>query len=366
MIAATALLLVGLGAAAAGQQQLHVDPAGGSDGSGGGGASAPLRSVAAALHRLRAVGSRDGGRSIVLHSGRHAPFALDARDSGLSIEGAPGAAPSVSGGVRISEGWRRAAATGAPSDLWQAPTPHGLPLARQIYIGGLRANRTKLWWPPGKWVVQGSSLISADPHALCLLKQQNPKSSPLELVWTGGCKEKAPHCAAGQHSYREARCPVASIEPGVTGGVIVTVAEPCFSRARELSSCGVPSAIENGKGQMLGELGTWAVQPGSFFFDPAAASLLYQAPPGWDPATSEVILPVNQTLLRVASGATDLSFHGITFEHGSWATPNLPAGFVDDQAGVQVGTPTPHGVPFIETVNKTIDAHVQHCRTRRH
>jgi hypothetical protein len=59
----------------------------------------------------------------VLHSGRHAPFALDARDSGLSVEAAPGAAPSVSGGVRIDQGWRRAAGAG---NLWQASPRAGL------------------------------------------------------------------------------------------------------------------------------------------------------------------------------------------------------------------------------------------------
>ena len=51
-------------------------------------------------------------------------------------------------------------------------------------------------------------------------------------MFTGGCKERAPHCAPGQHSYREARCPVVSVARAASGGANVTVAEPCYGRAR--------------------------------------------------------------------------------------------------------------------------------------
>jgi len=44
-----------------------------------------------------------------------------------------------------------------------------------------------------------------------------------------------------------------------------------------------------------------------------------------------VILPVNETLLRVKAGAKDVSFRNVVFEHAGWLGPNEPAGFVDDQ-----------------------------------
>ena len=131
-----------------------------------------------------------------------------------------------------------------------------------------------MWWPEKtKFTVAGSSLISSDSAAAAMLSKLGPgvPSSMLEAVFTGGGKEHAPHAAPGQHSYREARCPIVSIDrfqfrssDGGSGavGINVTLAEPCYSRARTLSSCSTPSYISNSRQLLL----DGAAVPGSFFF----------------------------------------------------------------------------------------------------
>ena len=125
-------------------------------------------------------------------------------------------------------------------NLWAATTEAALAATRQLYVDGVRVNRTRLWWPTtAQWDVNGSSLLSSTEEAQAVARLQNNIASPLELVWTGGCKEHASHCAPGQHSYREARCAVSSVTEH-NQVVNVTVVEPCFAHARQLSGCGIP------------------------------------------------------------------------------------------------------------------------------
>ena len=339
-------------------------------------------------------------RVLLYTTGAHSPFTLTAEDSNLSLEAydpvhhhhphvAPAAA--VSGGIAITKGWRRvalattatsaaaAARLGAESVVvWMAPTPPHLPSARQLYVDGKRASRTKMWWPTAgvQWTVDGSRLVgTGDAAAVRSLLAfdrgrasggggggggsgvaSGGNTSAAELVWTGGCKERAQHCAPGQHSYREARCPVTSIvaSAGPSGGeatatVTVAVAEPCFSRAQDYSSCSTPSYINNGWPSTSARLPPPSVSPpsstppsllaspppplsppppamvveaGDYYFDPVAAELYYAASPGWSPDASEIILPVNETLVRATAGTHNVNFTGIVFEHGGWTKPN--------------------------------------------
>lgn len=269
-----------------------------------------------AVSLLRAHGRTAEPITIALH-GRHTvtePLVLRPEHSHLSIVAVPppsastGSISSISGGL-IVEGWKPLS-TG--SSVWVAAVPPGLPASRQLYVDGTRANRTKLWWPGAakSWHVAGSSLTAhagADVDVLHSLT--NSPQSSMELVWTGGCKEKAKHCAPGQHSYREARCPVASITPANGGsGVNVTVVEPCFSRAK-LSTCSIPSYVSNSRSQLDEN-----APPGTFFFDRASDRLIYRAAVGWVPEQSEVVLPVAETLMRITPGTHHVSFVGIAFE----------------------------------------------------
>jgi hypothetical protein len=321
-----AALSVALLAAAGSPDELHVGP--GQD----------IGTLGEALRRAAARPSPSSAPLTVRLHGEvttpasELPLVLGPEHSHISIVGG-----TVSGGIKIdASAWKKGA-----GNIWTATTPAGLPSARQLYVDGWRANRTMAWWPAkAKFQTVGSSLVSSDSAAAAALLKLAPSepASMLEAVFTGGGKEHAPHAAPGQHSYREARCPVVSVTPlhpsgdglgvdGGGGGVNMTLAEPCYSRARTLSTCSTPSYISNSR-QLL-EAG--GAPPGSFFFDSAKAELLWAAPAGWQPSKSEVILPVNETLLRVKAGAKDVSFRNVVFEHAGWLGPNEPAGFVDDQ-----------------------------------
>jgi hypothetical protein len=349
-------LAVALLAAAGSPELVHVGP--GQD----------VGTLAEALQLAAARGAASTGpfTTIRLHGVAAVPsseLVLGAEHSHLHIVGG-----TVSGGVRIGgagAAWKKTA-----GNIWTAKTPAGLPPARQLYVDGARANRTMTWWPAkAKFSVVGSSLVSSDSTAATVLLKLAPSepASMLEAVFTGGGKEHAPHAAPGQSSYREARCPVVSIRalqgPGLEAlstlsrGVNLTLAEPCYSRARALSSCTTPSYISNSRQQLL----DGGAPPGSFFFDSSSRELLWVAPAGWQPSESEVILPVNQTLVRVKEGAMGVSFRGVTFEYAGWLGPNEPAGYVDDQAGTQVVDDAAHcmlpGKPCV-LPNRTIPANV--------
>ena len=274
--------------------QLHTDAVHGHP-SGDGSSGRPFVTLQAALDAVHA--RRLGDACVTIHQGRYtSPLLIGPEHSGLTLVAADGEKPSISGGIKVS-GWQQ---LNSSLNVWRATTPPGQPAARQLYIDGERASRTKLWWPSASWKVFGSSLIApmggdadvplhagSNPsscaiwrptHACCRITSlanmpaaalplsltcllphlplslslplHVPIGRPLELVWMGGCKEHAPHCAPGQHSYREARCPVHSV---VAAGsfINVTVREPCFSNTRQKSQVSRSSFAENSRGFLL-------------------------------------------------------------------------------------------------------------------
>lgn len=120
-----ALLAAASAAAAAAPLELHVHPGRGNDAQSGS-ASSPLKSITAARDAIRAFRANDAvdadGATVLLHSGTHAPFALEAKlDSGaadfpIRYAAAPGAAPLISAGVEVPKAsWKPA--TGMPAGV---------------------------------------------------------------------------------------------------------------------------------------------------------------------------------------------------------------------------------------------------------
>ena len=99
------LLLTGADAFSAPPPIIYVSP-GGSDANSGGKAR-PFRTLMRAHDAIRAASSGKPGR-IILQSGVYdnARLLLESRDSGLTIEAAPGAKPTLSGGLPVT-GWER-------------------------------------------------------------------------------------------------------------------------------------------------------------------------------------------------------------------------------------------------------------------
>ena len=107
------------------------------------------------------------------------PLVIGPEHSHLSIVGG-----TVSGGIRIAgAAWKKFAGV---DNLWTATTPTGLPSARQLYVDGVRANRTMAWWPAkAKFSVVGASLVSSDSAAAAALLKLAPSEpgSMLEAVF---------------------------------------------------------------------------------------------------------------------------------------------------------------------------------------
>src|SRR5215472_1500875 len=114
--------------------QVYVSPRG--DDSASGAKTAPLRTVEAAIVR-----ARSGTHKVLLLPGTYrldAPIDITSEDSGLVLDGTGGVA-ILSGGARIM-GWH---ADPGVAGRWLARLPAGVPIPRQIYINGVRANRTR-------------------------------------------------------------------------------------------------------------------------------------------------------------------------------------------------------------------------------
>ena len=162
---------------------LHVDPRYGRP-DGDGEVSKPFLTIFAAL--AAAASQRSQPRpTLVLHSGTHtidSPLHLGPEHSGISISALKQdkelPPPSISGGYLVKGPW---ALLNASTNVWRATTPAGLPSARQLFVDGRRANRTRLWWPVGQWDVNGSSLLGGGATSLLGLVQAEAGSLP-ELV----------------------------------------------------------------------------------------------------------------------------------------------------------------------------------------
>ena len=222
--------------------------------------------------------------------------------------------------------------------VWAAAVSVPGPLsARQLYVNGARANRSSIYFNQASHVtVHASGILVADRGIAGWL--DNPPRSPVELIWTGGCKAHAPHCAPGEHSYREARCSVTAVTEVSEHLFNISIAQPCWGNART-SGCSTPSAVANLKSLVLGvgplNYSSGTSNPGDFFHDVDAGEVLYIPREGEDMSVADVVLPVLETVVA-GSGVAAVTFTGIGFEHGAWALSSGPHGYVDDQAGTHV------------------------------
>ena len=133
------------------------------------------QSLSAAIEKARHA----SGHAVQLKSGTYVlqnTIELSAEDSGLTIEADPGAYVVLSGGTRIG-GWKLA---DSKHNLWSASLPEGVPPPRQIYIDGVRANRTRGRSPVTLTMTAEGYTASDDT----LSKWRHPED--LEFVYTGG------------------------------------------------------------------------------------------------------------------------------------------------------------------------------------
>ena len=292
---------------------------------------------------VAAMQKAQGDAAVIVDAGTYRltrPLTFTPADSGihghnLVFEARPGTRPILSGSVRIT-GWKLYDAT---KNIWSAKVPSGVKGARQLYIDGVRATRTRGRLPVALTMTSTGYTAANDSMA----SWKHP--SWLEFVYTGGTAVwSEPSEGLGQ--WTEPRCPVASIV-----GTTVTMQQPCWdnSTKRVLLPSGERPA--NLVGQMsVGKQPAYVENafellstPGQFFFD-RDTSTIYYTPRQWENlATDDVELPILQSLIDVKGTAAhpvhNIVFKGLQFSYATWLGPNGPDGFSEIQAGYQVTGP---------------------------
>ncbi len=235
-----------------------------------------------------------------------APLVLGAADSGqgghaIIYRAAPGEAPVLSGGLRVS-GFQAGA-----SGVFTAKLPAGT-RSRQLFVGERRATRARGPEHPAGFVKQAGGFALGD-GALAGW----PDRLGLEVV---GVKE-----------WKSFRCGVSAVSAAG-----LTLVEPCWSASQAQAGVTLDAVLwlENARA-LLDE-------PGEFYLDEAAATLAYAPLADEDLASATVVVPVLEELLRIAgtpaAPAHDLAFEGLTFAHATWLAPSSADGYASLQAGI--------------------------------
>ena len=143
------------------------------------------------------------------------------------------------------------------------------------------------------------------------------------------CPEELPVCAGYVYDHNWGTC----MPRSNAGSVDVTVAQPCgYLGNIKVGGCQplrIPAFVENVFELLGSELDG---HPGEFYLDSAAGFVYYVPRAGETPASVVGQLPVVEMLVD-AEGVSDVSYHGVTFEHATWMRPSTGWGFVDVQAG---------------------------------
>jgi hypothetical protein len=322
-----------LASAAVAAAQTYVSPSG--DDANPGTQARPVRT----LERARDLARTAQNRTVNLAAGTYRlsqTLVLDNRDSGTSFQGPGSDAPAIiSGGVRIT-GWRL---TDRARNVWSAPAPAALTNARQIYVDGVRATRTRGRVP---WQLT----MTATGYTIDAAGITVPRNPPeIEFVYTGGNSIWSEH-SVGLGSWTEPRCPVAIIS-----GTAIIMAQPCWDNStkrimlesgRRTANLVGPATVGKQPTYMENAfelLGT----PGQFYFDRPAHTLYYMPRRGEDLATADVEAPLVETLISGEGTADapvhDIGFTNVEFSYAAFLRPSGPEGFSEIQANYTLTGP---------------------------
>lgn len=268
------------------------------------------------------------------------PLELSPADSGINgrnivFEAEPGSKPIISGGVRIT-GWKL---FNSAKNIWSAKVPADVKGARQLYIDGVRATRTRGRLPVALTETPTGYTASDDSMA----SWKHP--SWLEFVYTGGNSVWSEH-GEGLGSWTQPRCPVANIN-----GTMITMQQPCWNNSTKRVMLPSGERTANLVGPMsVGKEPTYVENafellgtPGQFFLNRDTSIIYYTPRAGENLATADVELPVLQGLVDAKGNAANpvhnIVFKGLQFSYATWLGPNGPDGFSEIQAGYQVTGP---------------------------
>jgi hypothetical protein len=326
---AAVLAAILLGCIVGSGAQVYVSPKGSDEAAGT--FRHPVRTLMHARDLVRPVRNKQ----VLLDDGVYRlsePLVLSQRDSGISFARVKAARPVLSGAVRVT-GWTQ---VDVARNLWKAPAPDGLTNGRQMYVNGVRANRTR-GRVPVKLQMTATGYAANGPAMA-----QWKNITDVEFVYTGG-NSVWNEPSEGLGSWTEPRCPIAAID-----GTTITMAQPCWNNStrRVMLPSGERTANlvgpqSVGKGPAYVEnayelLGT----PGEWYFDRPAGTLYYVPRAGEDLTKADVEVPILESLVTVAGTASepahDITFSGIEFSYATWLGPSGSNGFSEIQANYQV------------------------------
>jgi hypothetical protein len=246
-------------------------------------------SLSTASHKVGSLAASSGSRKVELLGGTYrvtSPLQLGVQDSGtpgdpVVYEAAPGQVPVISGAERVT-GFTL---VDPAKHIYRAAVPKGT-ASRELFVNGVRADRDRSASNPSGFSVTDTGFTTSDPSY---------------ASWT----DQAGVEVVQNNSWKQMRCPLASITPSATGGSDLTVDPACWANNHTsvpnegfpFNGAGLPtlsgiSWLENAY-QLLGT-------PGQFYLDSAAGELYYVPRPGENLATADVELPVAPELLNVA------------------------------------------------------------------
>jgi hypothetical protein len=211
---------------------------------------------------------------------------------------------AISGGVPVS-GWRRwsVAPCAGCGSVWVADLPPGTAAARQLWVGGVRANRTQMRFPQGSATKTSAGIATSVGAAWT-------RAKAIEMVYAGNqyCLGAPLRKPSSPNFFTWHRLPVESIHPSeIVLSATALSHIPLVPRQAEL---GLPCWVEN-VFELLGDNVTG--RAGDYYHDVPAQKLYYISPA----APTRAILP-QSTALATLMNTTNTSFVNTTFSDTTW------------------------------------------------
>ena len=136
--------------------------------------------------------------------------------------------------------------------------------------------------------------------------------------------------------WTEPRCAVAS-----ANSTHIAMLQPCWiDLYHKACGQGVKGTPVGGGGYVENAGVEFISSPGDFALDRASKTLHYALRPGEDASTLKAVMPVLEVLVNV-TGAADIRFESLRFEHATWLRPGQANGYVESQTGACTVGPTP-------------------------
>ena len=279
--------------AAEGPVTIHVAPSGNDAWSGAkpapAGTDGPLATLAAARDAARKAGA-GVPRRIVVGAGTYfltSPLTLDARDSGLTVEAAPGAAPVLCGGRRLTD-WQPDG-----DRFWAAAVPEaaaGTWDFRVLVVNGRLADRARL---PQAGRFQHLSEFKV-PWMSSTGGGWQRKPTPQELTTLRYRPEDLPPSL----DLRNAEITVFHMWDESLAGVAARDAEA--HRLTLSKPLGHPPGAFGVKDYVVWNVREGMTQPGQWYLDRTVGKVVYWPRPGEEMKRAEAFAPVVETLIKIA------------------------------------------------------------------